>query len=50
VKSILLLSLLAAFALSACTTLSNRRDLYRPGKPGSSWNSYGEWEKKEKAL
>jgi hypothetical protein len=41
VKSVLSLVILAAFCVSfccsSCTTLSNRRDLYKPGKPDGPW-------------
>jgi hypothetical protein len=39
VKIILCLVLLAAFSLSACTTLANRRDLYRPKKANGPWTA-----------
>jgi len=47
VKSAFSLVVLAAFCaatFSSCTTLANRRDLYKPGKPN------GPWTKREKQV
>jgi len=47
VKSVLPLVVFLAFCaatFSSCTTLSNRRDVYKPGKPN------GPWTKREKQV
>jgi hypothetical protein len=37
VKLFAALVLIAAFVFSSCTTLTNRRDLYRPNKANGPW-------------
>jgi hypothetical protein len=37
VKLLAALAILTAFCFSSCTTLANRRDLYRPNKANGPW-------------